>query len=137
MVPRPLCCTYKPLKVSYSDSLRAKQRCFTVHSVFRNYHHCKCKVMIIYHFILDEPFELLGVVRTAVVGGPGVADGELVKLEHVHNADLGHGTAEQIRTLVHTRSWWNIVTKNNLRTECSECSETPKIYTLIFRPQMS
>lgn len=66
--------------------------------------------MMVYNSVLDEPFELLGVVGTAVVGGPGVADGELVKLEHVHDSDLGHGAAEQVRTLVYTRSWWNIMT---------------------------
>lgn len=71
--------------------------------------------MIINNFVLDEPFELLGVVCTAVVGGPGVADGEFVELEHVHDTDLGHGTAEQFGTLVHTRSWWNIRTKKRLK----------------------
>lgn len=53
--------------------------------------------------VLDEPLELLRVVRTAVVGGPGVADGELVELQHIHHADLRHHTAEQVRTLVRAR----------------------------------
>ena len=53
-------------------------------------------------FILDEPLELLRIVRTAVVGGPGVADGELVELQHIHHPNLCHSTAEQVRTLVHT-----------------------------------
>lgn len=59
------------------------------------------KVLVLRIFyVLDEPFILLGVVGAAVVGGPSVADGEFVELEHVHHADLRHRTAEQIRTLV-------------------------------------
>ena len=52
--------------------------------------------------ILDEPLELLRFVCRAVVGGPGVSNGELVELEHVHDSHLGHGTAKQLWPLVHT-----------------------------------
>lgn len=52
-------------------------------------------------FILDEPLKLLRVVRTAVVGGPRVADGEFVELEHIHYPHFCHSTAEQVWTLVH------------------------------------
>lgn len=51
--------------------------------------------------LLDEPVELLPDVRAAEVRGPGVADGELVELQHVHDPDLSHGAAEQLGTLVH------------------------------------
>lgn len=53
--------------------------------------------------VLDEPFELLRVVGTAVVGGPGVADGEFMELQHIHHPDLRHHTAKQVWTLVHAR----------------------------------
>lgn len=53
--------------------------------------------------LLDEPFELLRIVRTAVVGGPGVTDGEFVELEHVHDPDLSHRAAKELGPLVHTR----------------------------------
>jgi len=56
-------------------------------------------------FVLDEPLELLRVVRATVVGGPGVADGEFVELQHVHHPDLCHGAAKQLWTLVHARRW--------------------------------
>lgn len=52
-------------------------------------------------FVLDEPLELLRFVRTAVVGGPRVADGEFVELQHIHHPDLCHSTAKQVWTLVH------------------------------------
>lgn len=52
--------------------------------------------------LLDEPLKLLFVFRAAKVCGPGMADGELVELQHVHDADLSHGTAEQLGSLVHT-----------------------------------
>lgn len=62
--------------------------------------------------LLDEPLKLLRIVRTAVVGGPGVTDGEPVKLEHVHDPDLSDGTTEEIGPLVHTRAW-NTHTEEN------------------------
>lgn len=51
--------------------------------------------------LLHETIKLLFVFRTAEVCGPGVADGELVELQHVHDADLSDSTAEQLRPLVH------------------------------------
>lgn len=54
-------------------------------------------------YVLDEPLELLRIVRTAIVSGPGVADGEFVELQHVHDADFCHCTAVQVRALVHAR----------------------------------
>lgn len=54
--------------------------------------------------LLDEPVKLLFVFWTAKVCGPGVADGELVEFQHVHDANLSDGTAEQLRSLVHTGS---------------------------------
>lgn len=50
---------------------------------------------------LDEPFELVFFFRAAKVGGPGVADGELVKFKHVHDPHLSHGAAKQLWPLVH------------------------------------
>lgn len=61
-------------------------------------------IIWLFFFILDEPLELFGVVRTAVVSGPGVADSELVELQHIHDPDLCHSTAKQVWTLVHTCS---------------------------------
>lgn len=46
------------------------------------------------HHLLDEPIELLFVFRAAKVCGPGMTDGELVELEHVHDSHLSYGTAE-------------------------------------------
>lgn len=45
------------------------------------------------------------VVGAAEVGGPGVADGELVELQHVHDADLSDGAAEQLWPLVDAGRW--------------------------------
>lgn len=56
-------------------------------------------------YSLDEPVKLLFVFRAAEVGGPGVADGKLVELQHVHDAHLGHSAAEQLGPLVHTGRW--------------------------------
>lgn len=103
----PFICFMKPKVNVRKRSFIHKQYCF-FSSEFGIYG----KITVLQNVILDEPFELLGVVRTAVVGGPGVADGELVKLEHVHDADLGHGAAEQVRALVHTHSWWNNERRN-------------------------
>lgn len=50
---------------------------------------------------LDEPVKLLFNVRAAKICGPGVADGELMELQHVHDSDLSHCAAKQLRTLVH------------------------------------
>lgn len=50
---------------------------------------------------LDEPVILLFNVGAAKVCGPGVADGELMELQHVHDSHLSHGAAKQLRTLVH------------------------------------
>lgn len=55
--------------------------------------------------LLDEPVELLFVFRAAEVGGPGVADGKLVELQHVHDSNLSHSAAEQLGPLVHTGRW--------------------------------
>lgn len=52
--------------------------------------------------LLYEPVKLFRVIRTAVVSCPGVTNGELVKLEHVHDPDLSHRTPEQLGPLVHT-----------------------------------
>lgn len=52
-------------------------------------------------FVLVEPLKLLRVVRAAVVGGPGVADGEFVELQHIHHPHLCHSTAKQVWPLVH------------------------------------
>lgn len=52
--------------------------------------------------VLDEPIELLFVFRAAEVCGPSVADGELVELQHVHDADLSYGTTKQFRSLIDT-----------------------------------
>lgn len=49
---------------------------------------------------LDEPVKLLFNVRAAKICGPGVADGELMELQHVHDSDLSHCAAKQLRTLV-------------------------------------
>lgn len=53
--------------------------------------------------LLNEPLELLRIIRTAIVGGPGVADGEFVELEHIHDADFCHRAAVQVRALVNAR----------------------------------
>lgn len=50
---------------------------------------------------LDEPVILLFNVGAAKICGPGVADGELMELQHVHDSHLSHGAAKQLRTLVH------------------------------------
>lgn len=55
--------------------------------------------------LLDEPLILLLVFWTAKVRCPGMADCELVELQHVHDADLSYSAAEQLRPLVHTRRW--------------------------------
>ena len=52
--------------------------------------------------LLYEPLKLLFDLGAAKVGGPGVSNGELVELEHVHDSHLGHGTAKQLWPLVHT-----------------------------------
>lgn len=56
-------------------------------------------------YLLDEPIKLIRVLGAAEVGGPGVADGELVELQHVHDAHLGHSAAEQLGPLVHAGRW--------------------------------
>lgn len=56
-------------------------------------------------YLLDEPVKLLFVFRAAEVGGPGVADGKLVELQHVHDSYLSHSAAEQLGPLVHTGRW--------------------------------
>lgn len=66
--------------------------------------------------VLDEPLELLRVVRGAIVGGPGVADGEFVKLQHIHHPDLRHRTAKQVWALVHTRRCASKHRHSNKRT---------------------
>lgn len=52
--------------------------------------------------LLDQPIKLFFNLRTAEVGGPSVADGELMELQHVHHSDLSNSTAEQVRPLIHT-----------------------------------
>ena len=49
-------------------------------------------------------FELFRVVRRAVIGGPGPADGELVKAQHVHDADRRQRRAKQIGALIQRRA---------------------------------
>lgn len=66
--------------------------------------------------LLAEPLELLFVFRTAKVGGPGVANGKLVELQHVHDADLSHRTAKQLRPLVHTGRWGREHTPGQLKS---------------------
>lgn len=56
-------------------------------------------------YLLDEPIKLIRGLGAAEVGGPGVADGELVELQHVHDAHLGHSAAEQLGPLVHAGRW--------------------------------
>lgn len=51
--------------------------------------------------LLDETVKLLLNVRAAKICGPGVADGELVELQHVHDSHLSHSAAKELRTLVH------------------------------------
>lgn len=55
--------------------------------------------------LLKETVKLLLRVRAAKVCGPGVADGELVELQHVHDSNLSHSAAKQLRTLVHAGRW--------------------------------
>lgn len=55
--------------------------------------------------LLHETIKLLLNVGAAKVCGPGVADGELVELQHVHDAYLSHSAAKQFWTLVHTGRW--------------------------------
>lgn len=85
-------------------------------TMWRPMHLCLCSVCVVCLVcvcvcdlsvpdLLDEPFELLRVVCTAVVSGPGVADGKLMELEHVHHPNLSHSTAKQVRTLIHTCRW--------------------------------
>ena len=51
-----------------------------------------------------ERLELLRVVARAVVGNPVPADRELVEAEHVHDADLRDGDAEEVGALVDDRA---------------------------------
>lgn len=51
--------------------------------------------------ILDEPPELLRIVRTAVISCPSVADGEFVEFQHIHNAHFSYNAAKQVWTLNH------------------------------------
>lgn len=43
-----------------------------------------------------------------------MADGELVELQHVHDAHLGHRAAKQLGPLVHTRRWGRKHTNKNV-----------------------
>lgn len=64
--------------------------------------------------LLDEPVKLLFVFWTAEVCGPRVADGELVELQHVHDAHLSHSAAEQLGPLIHTCRWGSKRTNTNV-----------------------
>src|SRR4051794_6576400 len=51
-----------------------------------------------------EILEVVGVVRGAVIRCPRPTDGELLEAQHVHDADMRQGRAEQVWTLRHTRA---------------------------------
>jgi len=76
-----------------------------------------CWIRVTEH-LLHETIILLFVFRTAKVSGPGVTNGELVELQHVHDAHLSDGTAEQLGPLVHAGRWERKQSDTPATTDC-------------------